>query len=167
MLGLVFSNPSAAILAGTAFSLLFQTIAAHAFSAHETGACLTDDEAQHIASQYVQLFNTNSSGQSPTGTDIPLSLLTEDYVDIDGDAITCSGRRSNLTCHTAGSELIFSSRSQIVEAYKYLGPGDDGGNINDVYREFQLRVVYAFASCDQIAIRYEGSAKANHGVQGV
>lgn len=142
-------------------SLFFQSIAAHPLFANETWGCLTNDEAQYIASQYVQLFNTNSTGQSPTGTDIPMSLLTPDYIDFDGDALLCNGTKP---CRVVGPDnLLFSSRAQLVTEYKGLSDG----TTNSMYREFQARVVHAFASCDRIAVRYEGFAKANNGNLGV
>ncbi|PPJ55833.1 hypothetical protein CBER1_07451 [Cercospora berteroae] len=162
MLTSVFSSPSAAILAGTVFLLPIQTIAAHPFSAHEMGTCLTNDEAQHIASQFVQLFNTNATGQSPSGTDIPMTLLTPDYIDIDGDAILCRGGREQ--CHIIGSDTpLFNSRDDVLEAYKGISTGE----ANDIYKEYEARVVHAFASCDEIAVRYVGIAKANNGNSGV
>ncbi|CAK1365162.1 uncharacterized protein RHO25_010013 [Cercospora beticola] len=158
MLGSLLSSLAAGIL----FSLLFQSIAAHPLSANEMGACLTNNEAQHIASEFVQLFNTNSTGQSPTGTDIPMCLLTPHYVDIDGDAILCRGSRDQ--CHIIGPDTpLFNSRDEVLEAYKGISTGET----NSIYKEFQARVVHAFASCDEIAVRYEGSAKANKGNMGV
>ncbi|KAI5362393.1 hypothetical protein Slin15195_G060460 [Septoria linicola] len=125
--------------------------------------CLTEDETQFIASQFVQLFDTNSTGQVPTGAALPLSLLTPDYIDFDSDAVICDGP-DTARCHVIGNDPpLLASRENLIKATEYAGKEV----LKFVYGEYTAKVVHAFASCDEIAIRYEGSAKATADRKGV
>lgn len=145
------------------FSQFYKTTTAHSTIPAQDPICLTNEEAQSIALQYVQIFNTNSTNQPTTDKEVLSTLLGPDYIEINGDSITCSDGHGKTECGFIGSVPLFRNREQVLRAYESLGLGAT----NDVTRECQTRVVYAFASCDEIAIRYEAEGKANNGVRGV
>ncbi|KAF7190842.1 hypothetical protein HII31_08001 [Pseudocercospora fuligena] len=132
--------------------------------------CLSDPEAQQIATQYLKLFATNSSGLIPTGTALPLSLLTEDYTEIDEDAVICGNPKvKNGACYFVGSTApLFPNRATMVNSIKYVNDPPKGVKpFTFLYTDFQPRLLHAFASCDEIAIRFEGRAKSAKGERGV
>lgn len=157
------SRLSIALSATLSFSLFYKSTTTHSTIPAEDPACLTADEAQSIASQFVQIFNTNSTNQPTTNKEILSTLIGPDYTEINGDSILCSDSHGKTECGFIGSVPLFRNREQVLRAYESLGLAAT----NDVTRECQTRVVHAFASCDEIAIRYEAEGRANNGVRGV
>ncbi|KAI5362394.1 hypothetical protein Slin14017_G076310 [Septoria linicola] len=148
------------------------------FNEREHAPCLTPSEAEAIAAQFVQLFNLDSTGRIPTGTALPSAILSPDYTFIDEGGILCGSDPAKFECHVP-DRPVFGSREDAVEAVeksdmaaeekmmmKENREGEQKRGFS-LYSDYTSTVLHSFASCDEIAVRFESSARAAGGNKAV
>ncbi|USW52839.1 hypothetical protein Slin15195_G061580 [Septoria linicola] len=148
-----------------AVTIVSTCFAKAAGSAIEQRDCLSTSEAHTIATKYIQIFNTDATGQIPTGTALPLAILSSDYTQIDEDAVVC-GDPARPECYFR----LVNSVELASEAARNASLGvkeGDGRGFTPLYTEYTSAVLHSFASCDEIAIRLGASAKAAEGNRAV
>ncbi|KAI5362501.1 hypothetical protein Slin14017_G077380 [Septoria linicola] len=163
-----------------AVTIVSTCFAKAAGSAIEQRGGLSTSEAHTIATKYIQILNTDATGQIPTGTALPLAILSSDYTQIDEDAVVCGdpARPDHSICYFVGdSHPDFDSRQRLVNSVELaseaarnasLGVKEgDGRGFTPLYTEYTSAVLHSFASCDEIAIRLGASAKAAEGNRAV
>ncbi|GIZ46867.1 hypothetical protein CKM354_000997500 [Cercospora kikuchii] len=139
-------------------SLLVASATTHPTSSSIDPTCLTNEETQSIASKFVTLFTTDpSTGKISNGEDFVLTLVTPDFQWYSADSYVCSTPGKH-DCHLVGPDQpLFDSRDRLIHSLK----GTNESDAKTPYTNYQASVLHTFASCDEIAIRFEGTGKAN------
>ncbi|PPJ50647.1 hypothetical protein CBER1_05241 [Cercospora berteroae] len=139
-------------------SLLVASATTHPTSSPTDPTCLANEATQSIASRFIVLFTTDpTTGKILNGEDFILSLVTPDFQWYAADSYVCSTPDKH-DCHLVGPDQPFlGSRDQLIQSLK----GTNESDAKTPYTNYQAGVLHAFASCDEIAVRFQGTGKAN------